>query len=89
VQCKTTATAKIDKKVAKALKLGKKAVTIGTAKATIIRPGRIPFFIKLTKKAKKALARKDVKKFKVKLAIAVVDTSGKQLKRGTKTITLR
>lgn len=89
VQCKTTAVAKIDKKVARALGLGKKAITIGKAKATIVKPGRIPFFVKLTKKAKKALARKKVRKFKVKIAIAVTDNSGKQLRRGTKTITLR
>jgi hypothetical protein len=89
VQCKATATAKVDKKVAKALRLGKKALTIGKAKASITRPGRIPFFIKLNAKTKRALARKGIKKFKVKLAIAVTDSSGKQLKRGTKTITLR
>ena len=89
VQCKVTATAKIDKKVARKLGLGKKAITIGKAKATIVKPGRIPFFVKLNKKAKKSLARKRVKKFKLKVAIAVTDTSGKQLKKGTKTITLR
>jgi hypothetical protein len=89
VQCKTTATVKIDKKVAKALGLGKKAMTIGTAKASIVKPGRIPFFVKLSKKAKKALGKKKVKKFKLKVAIVVTDNSGKQLKRGTKTVTLR
>jgi hypothetical protein len=89
VQCKSTAVAKVSKKVARALKLGKKAMTIGRAKATITRPGRIPFFVKLSKKVKKALARKHVKKFKVKVAIAVTDTAGKQLKRSTKGITLR
>jgi len=89
VQCKTTATARIDKKVARALGLGRKALTIGTAKATIVKPGRIPFFIKLNAKTKKALGKKRVKKFSLKVAIAVTDTSGKQLKRGVKTVTLR
>ena len=89
VQCNATASARIDKKVARALGLGRKAMTIGTGKATIVKSGRIPFFIKLNKKAKKALAKKRVKKFSLKVAIAVTDTSGKQMKRGVKTVTLR
>ena len=89
VQCKAAASVKIDKKVAKALGLGRKALTIGKGSATITKAGRIPFYVKLNAKAKKALAKKKVKKFKLSVAIAVTDLSGKQAKRGTKRVSLR
>lgn len=89
VQCKATAVASIDKRTARKLKLGKKAMKIGSGKATIVQPGRIPFFIKMTKKAKKALGRKGVKKFGVQVAFKVTDLQGKQPKKATKKSTLR
>jgi hypothetical protein len=89
VQCKVTAVASIDKKVARKLKLGKKAMKVGTGKATIVKAGRVPFFIKLNKKAKKALGRKGVKKFGLKVAFKVTDLNGKQMKKSTKKSTLR
>jgi hypothetical protein len=89
VQCTAGAVATIDKKTARKLKLGKKAMTIGTGKATITKAGRIPFYVKLNKKAKKALKRKGVKKFALKVAFAVTDREGNQLKKVTKKSTLR
>jgi hypothetical protein len=89
VQCKAKAVLTIDKKTAKKLKLGKKALTIGTGSATITKAGRIPFYAKLTKKAKKALGRKGVKKFALKVAFTVTDFEGKQVKKLTKKSTLR
>jgi hypothetical protein len=89
VQCVATAIALVNKKTAAKLKLGKKALTIGLGRATITKPGRIPFFVKLSKKAKKALARRKVKKFTVAIGIVVVDRQGGQLKKVTKTVTLR
>ena len=89
VQCKATAVAKVSKKVARQLKLGKKAFKIGKGSKTITKPGRIPFFVKVNKKAKRALGRKRVKKFKVTVTITVKNLSGKQVKKGKKVITLR
>ena len=89
VQCKVAAVATIDKRTARKLKLGKKAVKIGTGKGDVVKPGRIPFFIKLTPKAKKALGRKGVKKFPLKVSFQITDAQGKQLKKITKKSTLR
>jgi hypothetical protein len=89
VQCKVVATATISKATAKKLKLGKKALKIGTGTGTIVQPGRIPFYIKLTAKTKKALARKGVKKFPLAVAFSVTDLNGKQVKKVTKKSTLR
>ena len=89
VQCKATAVASIDKKTARKLKLGRKALKIATGRGTIVQPGRVPFFLKLTAKAKKALARKGVKKFSLKVAFVVTDLNGKQVKKATKKSTLR
>jgi len=89
VQCKVTAVATVDKKVARRLKLGKKAVKIATGKATITKAGRIPFSVKLSKKAKKALKRKGVKKFTMKVVFTVTDSKGQQLKTITRKVTLR
>jgi hypothetical protein len=89
IQCKTTATATVSKTVARQLGLGSKAITIGVGRATITRAGRIPFYIKLTSKTKRALARKRVAKFKLAVAIVVTDTAGKQTTRFNKTSTLR
>lgn len=89
VQCKVVAVATIDKRTARKLRLGKKTTKIGTGKGTVVQPGRVPFFIKLTPKAKKALARKGVKKFALKVAFRVTDLNGKQLKKVTRKSTLR
>ncbi len=89
VQCRATAVATVDKRTARKLKLGRKATKIGTGKATILKPGRIPFYIKMTKKAKKALARKGAKKFKLTVAFRVADLQGKQVKKPRKRSTLR
>jgi hypothetical protein len=89
VQCKVKATATITKKTARKLKLGRKAMRIGTGKASIKKAGRIPFYVKLTKKTKRALKRKGVKKFALKVAFKVSDNQGKQLKKVTKKSTLR
>jgi hypothetical protein len=89
VQCSVTATATIDKRTARKLKLGKKAFKFGTGKATITKPGRIPFYVKLNKKAKKALSRKGVEKFPVTVALRVTDAKGGQAKSAKKKITLR
>jgi len=89
VQCKVRATAKIDKRTARKLKLGRKAMTIGKGKASITKAGRIPFYVKLTKKAKRALKRKGVKKFALKVAFQVSDNEGKQVKKITRKSTLR
>jgi hypothetical protein len=89
IQCKTTATASISGTVARQLGLGSKAITIGTGRATITRAGRVPFFIKLTAKARRALAKKRVAKFKLAVAIVVTDTAGGQTTRFNKRSTLR
>ncbi|HVL94948.1 MAG TPA: hypothetical protein VM266_03735 [Solirubrobacteraceae bacterium] len=89
VQCRVTAVATADKKVARKLKLGKKAVKVATGKATITKAGRIPFYMKLSAKAKKALKRKGVKKFALKVVFTVTDSQGGQRKTITKKITLR
>ena len=89
VQCKVTAVASIDKKVARKLRLGKKALKIATGRATITKAGRIPFYMKLSKKAKRALKRKGVRKFALKVAFTVTDSQGKQIKKVTRKITLR
>jgi hypothetical protein len=89
VQCTATTVARIDKKAARKLKLGKKGMTIGVGRAQITKPGRIPFFAKLSKKAKKALGRKGVRKFPVQIQVVVTDQQGGQLKRVSKRVTLR
>jgi hypothetical protein len=89
VQCKVTAVATIDKKVARKLKLGKKALRLGTGRATITKAGRIPFYVKMSKKVKKALKRKGVKKFALKVTFKVTDMRGAQLKTITRKSTLR
>ena len=89
VQCRVKATASITKKTARKLKLGKKAMKIGTGKASIKKAGRIPFYVKLTKKTKRALKRKGVRKFALKVAFQVSDNQGKQLKKATRRSTLR
>ena len=89
VQCVATAVARVDKKTARKLKLGKKAVTIALGRAQITKPGRIPFFAKLSKKAKKAVGRKKVAKFPVQIQVVVTDLQGGQLKRVSKRVTLR
>lgn len=88
VQCKVTAVAKIDKTTARRLRLGKKAVTIAKGSATITKAGRRPFFLKLSKKAKKALKRKG-RKFAIRVTFTVADAQGKQLKKVTRNSTLR
>lgn len=89
VQCKASAVATVDKKTARKLKLGNKAVAIGKGAGTITKPGRIPFFLKLTGKAKKALARKGVRKFGLTVTFKVTDLQGNQLKTMSKKSTLR
>lgn len=89
VQCKATATASLDKKSARTLKMGKRPVKIGRGSATITKPGRIPFTVKLSKKAKKALARKRVKAFKITITIKVTDRNGGQIKGGSKKLTVK
>ena len=86
VQCNATVTATVDKKTARKLRLGNKAIKLGTGKASITKPGRIPFYARLTRKAKKALGRKRAPKFAVKLVVTVTDRQGGQLKRFTKTV---
>ena len=76
----------MDKKTARKLRLGKKAIKMGTGKASITKAGRIPFYARLTRKAKKALGRKRAPKFAVKLLVVVTDRQGGQLKRFTKTV---
>jgi hypothetical protein len=89
VQCRASAVAAIGRNTARRLRLGRTAQRIGIGTATIVRPGRIPFFVKLTPRVRRALARKKVRRFSVTLLIAVTDQSGDQLKRSTKRITLR
>ena len=89
VQCKVKATATISKKVARKLKLGRKTFKIGKGKASIKKAGRIKFYVKLNKKAKRALKRKGVKKFALKVSFRITDNQGKQLKKVTKKSTLR
>ena len=86
VQCNATVTATVNKKTARKLRLGRKAVKLGTGKASITKAGRIPFYARLTRKAKKALGRKRAPKFAVKLVVTVKDRQGGQLKRFTKTV---
>ena len=97
VQCRATAVAKVNKRTARKLRLVKKGskkarkkfVTLGRGKGTILKPGRQVFFIKMTKKTKKAFARKGVKKFKLNVVFRVTDLNGKQVKKATKRSTLR
>ena len=89
IQCKATATATISKKVARQLRLGRKSMRIGKGSARITKAGRVAFYIKFTKKAKKAFARKGVRKFKLKVLIKVTDNTNKQAKLFRKTSSLR
>jgi hypothetical protein len=89
VQCGVTATAAVSKQVARKLKLGRKAITIGTGRATITKAGRIPFTIKMTKKAKRALKRKGVKKFALTVTFTITDRKGEQVKTVRRKATLR
>jgi hypothetical protein len=90
VQCRVRATAKVSKKVARKLKLHRrKAVTIAKGKGSIKTAGRKTFYVKLTKRAKRALKRAGVKKFALKVTFRVTDTQGKQVKKVTRKSTLR
>jgi hypothetical protein len=83
--CRITVAASVDKKTAKQLKLGKKAVTVGTATATS-SGGTVTVTIKFTSKAKKALGK--AKKVKLKLVATGTDAAG-NTGSWTKTVTLK
>jgi hypothetical protein len=63
----------IDKKTAKSLKLGKKALTVGTATATLVN-GTTVVTVKLTSKARKAF--KKAKKVKLSAKATGTDAAG-------------
>lgn len=89
VQCKASVVAKIDKRTARKLRLGRKAIRIASGRSTILKPGRQAFSIKLTSKAKKALKRKRMKRIPVRVSFKVTDLNGKQAYSKTKKATLR
>jgi len=90
VICRAKAVASIDAKTAKKLGLGRSAVAIAVGTARIDKPGRVPFFVKPSAKAKKALGKKvkGLKRITVTVVFSVTDDQGGQLKRVTKRITL-
>ncbi|RKS77452.1 fungalysin/thermolysin propeptide [Motilibacter peucedani] len=55
--CRVTDTVTISAKTAKSLGLGRKAVVIGTGKATLTRKGRVVMTVKLTAAGKKAVRK--------------------------------
>lgn len=91
VICRVKAVASIDAKTARKLGLGRKATMIAVGTARIDRPGRIPFQVMPSAKAKKALAKKvrGLKRITVTVVFSVTDDQGGQLKRVTRRITLR
>lgn len=91
VICRVAAVASVDKKTAKKLKLGSKTTVIGQGAARIDRPGRIPFFIKLSAKAKKALGKKvkGLSRVPVTVKFIVSDDQRGQVRQTTKKTTLR
>lgn len=89
VQCNAAATASVTAKVARKLGLGKKALRIASGSARIDKAGRIPFYLKLTGKAKKAIAKRKVKKFSLTVTAAVTDRRDQQRQVFKKKSTLR
>lgn len=89
VQCTSAAVATVDRSVARRLGLGERSVRIARGTRAITRAGRLPVLLELSPRTKTALARGDVKRFAVKVGVTVTDRHGGQLKRMTRTITLR
>jgi hypothetical protein len=85
--CVVETRVEVDAGTARKLKLGKKAVTIGTGKASLPGQGSGKVTVKLTAKAKKALKRS--KSLKVKIVTLARDSAGNASKPATKTVTLK
>lgn len=85
-RCRTTATLSVSKSIARKARLGSKATTIGTARATLTNAGSKTLRVKLTPKARSRLAR--FKTVKATLKVAVTDAAGK-ITRKQKTVSLR
>jgi hypothetical protein len=85
--CVAEARIEVDAKTAKKLKLGKKAVAIGSGKSTLPGVGSGKVTVKLTAKAKKALKR--TRSLKVKVVTSARDLAGNPSKPVTKTVALK
>jgi hypothetical protein len=89
VQCRATAKVVVSRSIAAKLGLGKKKTTVATGFAEIKKSGRIPFFVKLTPKASKALKKRVMKRVPLTVNMMVTDSRGKQTTKRSKKITLR
>jgi hypothetical protein len=89
VQCRATAKVVVSRKIARKLGLGNRKTTVAKGFAEIKQSGRIPFFLKLTPKANKALKKRVMKRVPLTVNMMVTDSKGRQTIRRAKKITLR
>jgi hypothetical protein len=85
--CTAKAQIQIDAKTAKKLKLGKKAVVIGTGTGVGSQGGKVVVAVRLTAKAKKALKR--ARSLKATVVLTATDPAGNASTPARKSITLK